>query len=298
MASSAAVRALGLVTDPRVSEVVDQLAELQASGRPVAESDVLVRYAALSAAVVNVDPSPDSKIGDLTVRQLRSRFGADKRMAGLILVDETWLPPKKVLRGRPIFGKRRAFVPDRSHSDRLWRVLGVSTPGIGDCLEVLGEVARGTPSAQDEQVCPCSTEAGGGGADEQDGGRNPESCTKPRRIQRLVFSKSEYPNIRRHFRGALRRGWPRRLIVNRPRADARRDRLLEDIPTRDGYDRDEYPPAVGRGKGKGLERGRNPRGWKADVRYVPSSENRSHGASLGSKLADFCNGTRFRYVFR
>ena len=146
--------------------------------------------------------------------------------------------------------------------------------------------------------CPCSTEAGGGGADEQDGGRNPESCTKPRRIQRLVFSKSEYPNIRRHFRGALRRGWPRRLIVNRPRADARRDRLLEDIPTRDGYDRDEYPPAVGRGKGKGLERGRNPRGWKADVRYVPSSENRSHGASLGAKLADFCNGTRFRYVFR
>ena len=123
-------------------------------------------------------------------------------------------------------------------------------------------------------------------------------CTKPRGMQRLVFSKAEYPNIRRHFRAALRRGWPRRLIVNRRGADARRDRLLEDIPTREGYDRDEYPPAVGRGKGKGLERGRNPRGWKADVRYVPSSENRSHGATLGAKLADFCNGTRFRYVFR
>ncbi len=34
------------------------------------------------------------------------------------------------------------------------------------------------------------------------------------------------------------------------------------------------------------------------MRYVPSSENRSHGSSLGAKLADFCNGTRFRYVFR
>ena len=87
-------------------------------------------------------------------------------------------------------------------------------------------------------------------------------------------------------------------VVNRRGADARRDRLLEDYPTKDGYDRDEYPPAVGRGKGEGLERGRNPRGWKAHVRYVPSSENRSHGASLGAKLADFCNGTRFRYVFR
>jgi hypothetical protein len=37
--------------------------------------------------------------------------------------------------------------------------------------------------------------------------------------------------------------------------DARRDRLLADIPTRSGFDRDEYPPSVGRGKGKGLERG-------------------------------------------
>ena len=146
--------------------------------------------------------------------------------------------------------------------------------------------------------CPCSTEAGGGGGDDQGSGRNPEACTKPRRIQRLVFSKSEYPNIRKHFRIAVRKGWPRRLVLNRRGADARRDRLLEDYPTKDGYDRDEYPPAVGRGKGEGLERGRNPRGWKAHVRYVPSSENRSHGASLGAKLADFCNGTRFRYVFR
>ena len=104
--------------------------------------------------------------------------------------------------------------------------------------------------------------------------------------------------IRKHMRAAIRRGWPRRLIVNRPGTDARRDRLLEEIPTKDGFDRDEYPPAVGRGKGKGLEGGRNPRGWKASVRYVPSSENRSHGASLGNKIENFCNGTRFRYVFR
>jgi hypothetical protein len=144
--------------------------------------------------------------------------------------------------------------------------------------------------------CPCSTQAGGGGGDNE--GQGPEECTKPRGVQRIVFSKSKYPNIRRHFRGALRRGWPVRLVLNRRGADARRDRLLEDIPTRDGFDRDEYPLAVGRGKGMDLERGRNPRGWKADVRYVESSENRSHGSSLGAKVRDFCNGTRFRYVFR
>jgi hypothetical protein len=86
-------------------------------------------------------------------------------------------------------------------------------------------------------------------------------------------------------------------VLNRPGADERRDRLLRDIPTRSGFDRDEYPPAVGRGRGKGLVRGSSPRGWRADVRYVESSENRSHGSSLGGKLRRFCNGTRFRYIF-
>ena len=123
------------------------------------------------------------------------------------------------------------------------------------------------------------------------------AARSPAGVQPISFSKTKYPNIRRHFRAALRRGWPRTLVLNRRGADARRERLLRDIPTRDGFDRDEYPPAVGRGKGKGLERGRHPRGWKADVRYVESHENESHGSVLGIKLRRFCDGTRFRYVF-
>ena len=122
-------------------------------------------------------------------------------------------------------------------------------------------------------------------------------CTTPSGVQPISFSRTKYPNIRRHFRAALRRGWPRTLVLNRPGSDARRDRLLGGFPTRPGFDRDEYPPAVGRGRGKGLRRGTHPRGWKADVRYVPSSENRSHGSTLGIKLRRFCDGTRFRYVF-
>ena len=113
--------------------------------------------------------------------------------------------------------------------------------------------AAGVEINCEDLPCPCSTEVGGGDGHEGDGGREPdagESCTKPDGVQRLVFSASKYPNIRRHFRGALRRGWPRRLVLNRPGADARRDRLVEDYPTREGRDRDEYPPTVGRGKGK------------------------------------------------
>jgi hypothetical protein len=124
------------------------------------------------------------------------------------------------------------------------------------------------------------------------------ACVRPAGVQQIVFAARKYPNVPRHFRGAVRRGVARWLVLNRRGADARRERLLRDIPTRAGFDRDEYPPAVGRGRGSGLERGRRPRGWKADVRLVPSSENRSHGASLGGQLERFCNGTRFRYVFR
>jgi hypothetical protein len=127
------------------------------------------------------------------------------------------------------------------------------------------------------------------------------SCSLPRAVQSIRFSASRYPNIREHMVDAVRQGWPSTLVLNRPGASARRDRLLQDIPTRRGYDRDEYPPAVGRGRANGdlrsLVRGIDPRGWLADVEYVPSGENRSHGSSMGSKLRHFCNGTRFRYVF-
>jgi hypothetical protein len=70
------------------------------------------------------------------------------------------------------------------------------------------------------------------------------------------------------------------MVLNRPGAESRRQRLLRGILTRAGF-----------------VRGTNPRGWKADVMYVRSRENRSHGSSLGSKLRRFCNGTRFRYAF-
>ena len=110
-------------------------------------------------------------------------------------------------------------------------------------------------------------------------------CVRPEGVADISFSRTKYPNIRRHFRRAVRDGWPRVLVLRRGGADERRDDLLDAYPTRDGFDRDEYPPAVGRGEAD------------AHVAYVPSSENRSHGATMGIKLRRFCDGTRFRYVF-
>ncbi len=148
--------------------------------------------------------------------------------------------------------------------------------------------------------CPCLRpgQGGGSGGDRPASSRPTGGCTRPRGVVRISFSARQYPNIRRHTPRAIRAGWPAVMVLNRRGADARRDRLLERFETRDGIDRDEYPAAVGRGRGPGLERGTDPRGWRASVAYVPSSENRSHGASLGSRLRRFCGGTRFRYRFR
>lgn len=146
--------------------------------------------------------------------------------------------------------------------------------------------------------CPCSSKSSPSTPEGGERAGEPKSgCTLPRAIQNISFSSTKYPDIRRHFLDALRNGWPRTLVLDRPGATARRDRLLAGIPTKHGYDRDEYPPAFARGRGPGLSRGTSPIGWLADVEYVPSAENRSQGATMGTMLRRFCNGTRFRYIF-
>ena len=113
-----------------------------------------------------------------------------------------------------------------------------------------------------------------------------DSCEFPRGVQDLEFSASRYPGIRSHYVAAVRDGWPRVLLLERTGTGDRRDRLLRGTPIKEGYDRDEYPPAVGR------------TGWLGHVDYVRSSENRSHGASLGAQLRGLCDGVRFRYVWK
>jgi hypothetical protein len=145
--------------------------------------------------------------------------------------------------------------------------------------------------------CPCAR-GNAGGPTAPAPSHPASSCARPRGTVTLDFSAARYPHIRAHYLRAVRRGWPRILVLNRPGAGARRDRLLSDMPPRPGMDRDEYPPAVGRGMPPEVVRGAHPRGWKADVEYVPSSENRSQGAVMGAELRPYCNGTRFRYRFQ
>jgi hypothetical protein len=110
--------------------------------------------------------------------------------------------------------------------------------------------ARDTRDADGDRIyceslpCPCAKpgDAGSGGDPQPDppAGSSPRGCVRPNAVQNISFSKTKYPNIRRHFLDALRKGWPRTLVLNRSGADARRDRLLAPYPTRPGQDRDEY----------------------------------------------------------
>lgn len=123
-------------------------------------------------------------------------------------------------------------------------------------------------------------------------------CQKTKTVQKLRFSKTTFANVRRHYRVAIRRGWPKTLVLNRRGAAARTKKVLARIKTKAGYDRDQYPPAIGRGRGKELTQGRKPRGWVADVGYVLSPETLVFEVTLYVKLMRFCGGTKFRYVFR
>jgi hypothetical protein len=153
LARSPAVRALNIATDPRVSEVIDQLGEIHEEGSVPEAATVAARYLALAGAVRKVDAEPDEMVGDITVRQLRTRFGVDPRKPGLILVDGTWFRPRQVYRGRRILGPRRPFVPEPTRADRLWRLLSIPLPDVGACVGVLDEIAKeGPPDAADEEV--------------------------------------------------------------------------------------------------------------------------------------------------
>ncbi len=101
------------------------------------------------------------------------------------------------------------------------------------------------------------------------------------------LDNGRHARILDHAHDAVDRGLPERLTIDREGASANRRLSLRGIPTRTGYDRDEYPPASSDEGGAG-----------ASVRYVGSSENRSAGARLGRELRGLPEGACFRFEAR
>lgn len=128
-----------------------------------------------------------------------------------------------------------------------------------------------------------------------------DDCKTQKGYVRIGVSVSRYPHVWRHVvdaragRNTASDGvtvvsnglrWPRVLVKNDHGEDRRRAAAFaaSGVKTRHGFDRDEYPAAVLRSTAL------------ADIRYVPSSENRSQGANMGNQLRPWCNGQRVRLV--
>lgn len=146
------IRAVGVKTDPEVSDIVEQLRELRQSNQVPDKRSLELRYAAIAANCKERDPKPDDQVGDLTVRQLRSRFGIHQKKPGLVFDRGQWLPPSHIFLGAPIFGNRRPFVSKNSSATQLWRTLGITSPTLGDCVAVLDEIAAQGGVSPEEQT--------------------------------------------------------------------------------------------------------------------------------------------------
>jgi len=111
---------------------------------------------------------------------------------------------------------------------------------------------------------------------------DPEDCQLVHKSIAVYIDPSRYPLTADHVIDAKRAGEAKVLHLDREGADDNRDDSLAGIPTKDGHDRDEYPPAASAEGGQG-----------ASVRYVPSSDNRGAGSSMGAQLGDYCSGQAF-----
>lgn len=100
----------------------------------------------------------------------------------------------------------------------------------------------------------------------------------------IELNNFKHRHILDHAWDAIKAGKPKVLHIARDEADANREASTSPYPTKKGYDRDEYPPAMSDEGGKG-----------ADVRYVRSSENRSAGSEMGRQLRGYPDGQCFKY---
>ena len=124
--------ALGLITDVRLSDLIGHLADTRDGEEPVDDGHVLQIYRNI-ARICPKSASWNTRIGDMTVQELRARFSEG---AGLIHSGGgVWHRPADLLRGKDIFHDRGYFVPGGPACSDLWSVLDVREPSLADCIE-------------------------------------------------------------------------------------------------------------------------------------------------------------------
>ncbi|MCM3169696.1 DNA-entry nuclease [Peribacillus simplex] len=101
----------------------------------------------------------------------------------------------------------------------------------------------------------------------------------------INFPSEKYPETAEHIEDAIADGSSNICTIDRNGADENRDESLENIQTRMGYDRDEYPMAMCEEGGAG-----------ADIEYITPSDNRGAGSWVSHQLSDYPDGTKVLFV--
>ncbi|AYC54124.1 NucA/NucB deoxyribonuclease domain-containing protein [Bacillus velezensis] len=105
--------------------------------------------------------------------------------------------------------------------------------------------------------------------------------------QKIYFPADKYPETAKHIKTAIKEGHSKICTIDRDGADENREESLKDVPTKKGYDRDEWPMAMCQEGGAG-----------ADIEYIEPSDNRGAGSWVSHQLDDFPDGTRVLFVVK
>ncbi|MGE8207509.1 NucA/NucB deoxyribonuclease domain-containing protein [Heyndrickxia sp. NPDC080065] len=96
----------------------------------------------------------------------------------------------------------------------------------------------------------------------------------------IYFPSDKYPETARHIKNAIKAGESKYCTIDRKHADENREKSLKNVPTKKGYDRDEYPMAMCEEGGSG-----------ADIEYISPSDNRGAGSWVSHQLSNYPDGT-------
>lgn len=105
----------------------------------------------------------------------------------------------------------------------------------------------------------------------------------------VVVDSRKYPASALHLYLGARHGAPQKLHINRDPGYDIRSNSLEGIPSNSTFDRDEVPFALSN-EAAVYNRVRG----TSDIAYIPFSDNRGSGSSMGGQLSSYCNGQSFR----
>ncbi|MBW5468513.1 DNA-entry nuclease [Brevibacillus formosus] len=103
----------------------------------------------------------------------------------------------------------------------------------------------------------------------------------------IVFPSDRYPQTAKHIKEAIASGKSAICTIDRNGADENRQESLKGIPTKKGFDRDEWPMAMCAEGGTG-----------AHIQYISPSDNRGAGSWISNQLEEFSDGTKVEILVK